>query len=190
MTILNNDQLLKACGGRLTTGDINLLANCARSYTSRPCKTLVEIGSAGGCSTVILARVAQDTGGTLYCIEPQPEGRWYPNIEPYKDSIVHIKGWSPWIDPKLINLPIDFLFIDGNHKTKWVITDYQYWSAFVRVGGIIAFHDWNEARPGTDGFQVKRALDIIMETDADMLEMVMEAPGKADRGSIAFGKLG
>ena len=59
----------------------------------------------------------------------------------------------------------------------------------MKVGGIIVFHDWNQALPGSDGEQIKRAIEIIMETDSEKLELIMEAKGGRDRGSIAFRKL-
>jgi predicted O-methyltransferase YrrM len=202
---INVEQLLKSCGERLTKEDVALLDTCAR-MVARPGMTLMEIGSAGGCSSVILARIAQEHSGKLICVDPQPEARWYNNIQPYENNIILIKGYSPWIDSYTLQAEeilaihadsyefgyryvIDFLLIDGNHKTRWVLVDYHYWFPYVREDSIIVFHDWNEARPGTDGYEVKRAIEIILETDADKLEMVMEAPGKANRGSIAFRKV-
>jgi len=177
--------LMKNCGARLTRGDIDLLDQTARSL--KP-KVLVEIGSAGGCSSVILAQVAKDYGGHLFCIDPKPEGRWWSNIEPYSDQITLIQAYSPWLmlDPVMT---IDFLFIDGDHRTRWILVDYHYWSKFVRIGGIIVFHDWNQALPGSDGEQVRRAINLILETDKDKLEIIMQAKGANDRGSIAFRKL-
>jgi len=177
--------LMKNCGARLTQGDIDLLNETARSI--KP-KVLVEIGSAGGCSSVILAQIAKEFDGRLYSVDPSPEGRWLPNTEPYRQYIMLIKAYSPWVTIDSA-FPIDFLLIDGNHKLRWVLVDYHYWFRFVKVGGIIVFHDWNQALPGSDGEQIKRAIEIIMETDSEKLELIMEAKGGRDRGSIAFRKL-
>jgi len=37
--------------------------------------------------------------------------------------------------------PIDFLFIDGDHRLLGVKRDYELYAKFVRPGGLIAFHD-------------------------------------------------
>lgn len=39
------------------------------------------------------------------------------------------------------DLPIDFLFIDGDHMYNSVKSDFELYSPLVRKGGIIAFHD-------------------------------------------------
>lgn len=53
----------------------------------------------------------------------------------------------------LQNRKIDFLFIDGNHSLRYVTSDYENYSKFVRKGGIIAFHDiYNEKHPGVKQF--------------------------------------
>ena len=180
--------LLKNCGERLTIDDIHLIDTCARMTA---CKKFLEIGSAGGCSTVVLGNIAVEKNSRLYCIDPKLEGRWHKNTEAYHSHITWIEAYSPWIDvPANIAIPIDFILIDGLHKTRWMLVDYHYFFPYVTLGGIIVFHDWNQALPSTDGWEVKRALEIIMETDADKLELVMEAPGKSNRGSIAFRKVG
>lgn len=37
--------------------------------------------------------------------------------------------------------PIDFLFIDGDHSYEGVSRDFELYSALVRPGGLVAFHD-------------------------------------------------
>ena len=44
--------------------------------------------------------------------------------------------------------PYDFLFIDGDHTREGVRKDYEMYAPLIRVGGIVAFHDWGyEAGP-------------------------------------------
>jgi predicted O-methyltransferase YrrM len=37
--------------------------------------------------------------------------------------------------------PVDFLFIDGDHSHEGVSRDFELYSALVRPGGLVAFHD-------------------------------------------------
>jgi predicted O-methyltransferase YrrM len=60
--------------------------------------------------------------------------------------------------------PVDFLFIDGDHSYEGVSRDFELYSALVRPGGLVAFHDvaprvsagtgvpqfWNEFRETHD----------------------------------------
>jgi predicted O-methyltransferase YrrM len=38
-------------------------------------------------------------------------------------------------------IPVDFLFIDGDHRYEGVRQDFQLYSPLVRPGGLVAFHD-------------------------------------------------
>jgi len=178
-------EMLQRCGTRLTTEDVALLWTTASEIEA---KNIVEIGSAGGCSTMVLGEIARHYGGHLYCIDPGPEGRWYSNIE-WKNLtswVTLIKEKSPWVDPSKVSTPIDYLFIDGDHRVRWVLMDYHYWFPFVRVGGRITFHDWND---GPDGAQIKEAVDQILDTDSEALKLVAEAKSSSNRGSISFEKM-
>jgi predicted O-methyltransferase YrrM len=66
-------------------------------------------------------------------------------------NILQIIGDStkiPW------NIPIDAIFIDGNHDYEFVKSDFERFSPFLKKGGVILFHDAN-----WDG--VKQLLDEI-----------------------------
>ena len=41
----------------------------------------------------------------------------------------------------LDGVPVDFLFIDGDHSYQGVRQDFESYSPFVRPGGLVAFHD-------------------------------------------------
>jgi hypothetical protein len=134
---------------------------------------------------MILGLVAKETGGHVYSIEPAPKQKWRVNIdelglEPYVTSIF---AESPWISPNKVALPIDYLFIDGDHRTRWVLVDYHYWIPFVRPRGLVAFHDWTGAR--NVGQWVQRAVGIILETDPLIEVAKFEW---RDRGIIVFRK--
>lgn len=46
---------------------------------------------------------------------------------------------------------LDFVYIDGNHEFKYVWEDIVEWTKKVRVGGIVAGHDYYHARSGNTG---------------------------------------
>ena len=181
--------ILNSCGGRLSSVDASIIFNTALSIEA---KTIVEIGSMDGCSAMVFGHVLQQTGGHLYCIEPNPKTRWKANMDRLglADYATSIMRSSPWINPTDVGftpgpMPIDYLLIDGDHRTRWTIVDYHYWEPYVRQGGMIAFHDWTGGK-GV-GAMVQRAVGIILEDDEDGLEEVARNEAR-DRGIIVFRK--
>ena len=63
-----------------------------------------------------------------------------------RDKVSHLVGGQP----------IDFLFIDGDHRYAGVKADYELYAPLVRKGGIIAFHDIrpNPEVPSVEVFQL------------------------------------
>jgi hypothetical protein len=44
---------------------------------------------------------------------------------------------------RMLGIKIDFLFIDANHTEEAVFEDLAMWTPLVRLGGLIAGHDWD-----------------------------------------------
>lgn len=175
-------EILTNCSGRLTLKDAKLLYNTARFVQP---KNMLEIGCMDGCSTMVLGEVAREFNAHLYCIEPSVTGKWLLNVKNRNIArfITLIWGACPWVSYDLVKKPIDYLFIDGNHRSRWAIVDYHYWEPFVRQGGLIAFHDWSGIKQV--GMWIRRAVEIIMEDDP--LEQVEIVTG-GGRGLAVFRK--
>jgi predicted O-methyltransferase YrrM len=45
------------------------------------------------------------------------------------------------------SLPVDLVFVDGDHLEPGVLLDWESWHAFVVPGGHVLFHDAREGRP-------------------------------------------
>ena len=43
--------------------------------------------------------------------------------------------------PKVLENPIDFLFIDGDHSYSGLSGDWEAWSPLIAIGGLVALHD-------------------------------------------------
>lgn len=168
---------------KLSLKDCQLLHQFAQEI--KP-KILVEIGSADGVSSLLLGIIARDNVGHLYCVEPHPTQRWWNNIKEYKllSWITLIRAQSPWVNFLLYtHEKIDFLFIDGDHRLRWVLIDYHYWFPFVKVGGYIAFHDVHEKK------EVNQAINIILQNDKDKLEQIGITTNTTKKGVIIFKKI-
>jgi len=182
---------------RITIPDLELLQRCCDLCRA---KTIVEIGSADGGSSIVLGLKAQERQGHLTCIEPKPKGCMKNNMARYglDDCYTIIAKASPWVPLDLLPKQIDLLFIDGCHELRWVLADYHYFEPLVREGGIIIFHDTSGncaedkrrpeyKSPGYTGL-VARAIQIVMETDRDKL-ITVDRSDAPQGGAIAFKKI-
>jgi predicted O-methyltransferase YrrM len=112
--------------------------------------TVVEIGVAEGVSAFAL-RHGMAPQGTLYLIDPFHFSK-HRMMNFTKRTAHRLVGQFPrgrvaWIEKFSFDavpewgLPIDLLFIDGDHSEEGVGRDWTEWSRFVVPGGIVIFHD-------------------------------------------------
>jgi len=167
-------QVIKDTNGRIAKVDLELLQRacdyCQAAY-------ILEIGSADGGSSIVLAAKAKERAGHLFCVGPRPRQRMKDNMVKYgvQDHYTIIPMASPWVPPDVVPDNLDLLFIDGHHELRWCLCDYHYWAPKVREGGVIVFHDFcggsaEDHRQKYFGQKdyvslVARAVDIILETD-------------------------
>lgn len=60
----------------------------------------------------------------------------------------------------------DFVFLDDDHSYEGVMASIRAWWPKVRIGGILAGHDYNHPRNNRNAFGVNRAVDgFAEETD-------------------------
>lgn len=71
------------------------------------------------------------------------------------------------------NRPIDFLFIDGDHRYDGVRRDYELYAELVRPGGLIAFHDIRVSSRD-QSIQVYRLWDEIKASGKQVEEIIHE----------------
>jgi len=118
-------------------------------------KVAVEIGSARGKSACYVAQALKENGlGKLFAIDPHTRTNWNDedsvdtlgemrrNLKALKlDKRVEIiretseRAAARWM------LPIDLLFIDGDHSYDGVKRDWELFSPYVSRFGLVIFHD-------------------------------------------------
>jgi predicted O-methyltransferase YrrM len=123
---------------------------------TRPPRTVLEIGTAHGGTLFLLAQVAQpdaliisvdlphgDFGGgytasreNLYRAFARPSQRLA-----LLRSDSHRPSTLEAVRNLFGDLPVDVLFIDGDHTFEGVRRDYEMYSTLVGSDGLIAFHD-------------------------------------------------
>lgn len=184
---LDFEDMVNRSGGNISVRDAEILYETAMAIRA---KDILEVGSREGGSSMVLGTVAKACAGHLTCIDPVFPLKWERNMidADLRKIAMAVEMSSPWTANLYETLSshddtIDYLFIDGDHRTRWILADYHYWEPLVRVGGRIAFHDWT----GKNGVavQVQRAVSVILETD-DLREVIRHEA--TDRGIIVFEK--
>ncbi len=140
-----------------------------------------EIGVDNGFYSEVLCQ--QNPNLKLHCIDPWKVYSKYEDIreeriftkrfehtkkllEPYNCNIIRksstgaLKDFAP--------RSLDFVYIDGNHTFDYVTEDLRGWSKIVKVGGIIAGHDYKGRRKGATPLGrmelgVGKAVDMYVE---------------------------
>lgn len=138
----------------LDNAEVPLLSKYAQRATS----SVAEIGSAyGGSSALFLSCI--DEAVTLYSIDPfiqdsmgqlhATKEKCQKNVEKVLTTLqkeTKLKQWVLYNDfsyniVKKWKVPLDMIFIDGDHTYEAVRQDFEDWYPFVKKGGYILFHD-------------------------------------------------
>jgi predicted O-methyltransferase YrrM len=183
-----------------------LFAAATHVVAGQRARTLVEVGSYQGRSTVVLGSVlrALSPQSRLYAIDPH-EGtvgradrrlsRGTPTFDAFMANI-SAAGVSEHIEPVRSlsyetewDRPIDLLFVDGLHDRLNVERDYRHFAGFLAPGAIVLFHDYASYYPGVVEFVDHLVAHEGWEIAAHAASLVMlcrpSAPVQGDRCTIA-----
>jgi hypothetical protein len=144
------------------TGEAELLKRLASEA-----HTAVEIGVYEGASAAVIAQ-ALPRGAELHLIDPfglQPTSlrQGQRGVEWASRRVVARAAAGRGVKPvwhvaysqdagATWKTPIDFLFIDGDHREAGVRSDWELFSPHVVPGGLVAFHDSREGSEDGGGW--------------------------------------
>ena len=140
----------------------------------------VEVGSWFGRSTAYLATEIANSGKNirLYAVDTwkgaasdaagmahtvaQHGGSvkevFLANIKPVHDYVVPVEKTSSEAAATFENKSLDFVFIDADHFYESVVADIKAWLPKVKPGGVLAGHDYLNAR----GYGVIQAVNELL----------------------------
>jgi predicted O-methyltransferase YrrM len=145
----------------LYTGMLDLLLTLKGTLSSPTPKTMIEIGSYMGESTMMFAAVG--LFDTIHSIEPHSGSEefnklygysWEDVKKEYKintryfDNIIHHQDYSHNVVDMFEDNSIDFIYIDAEHTYESVKRDLELYLPKLKRGGTIGGHDYHEVWPG------------------------------------------
>lgn len=126
-------------------------------------KRVVEVGVYEGSSAVVLVN-ALPAEAELHLVEPFGGGPWPGVMNPADEgaamAVVRraVRGrggprvsWHVGFSEQVAagwSAPADLVFVDGDHSEEACRLDWELWHRFVEPGGVVAFHDAREGKPG------------------------------------------
>lgn len=139
-----------------------------------------KIGAEIGVEKGIYAKILCENNPKLhlFCIDPWKPYSGYRDIiskhrfdSLYKETKKRLKGLNCKIVKKFsmdaVNdfkpRSLDFVYIDANHKLRYVIDDITEWAPRVRPGGIVSGHDYRKAKQPKYNRHVVEAVNVYMK---------------------------
>jgi len=134
-------------------------------------KTVFEIGTYKGATTSNIAyNLMKDA--KIYTLDLLPfldftPGELFKNDTNISNAIVQLYGNSTQFDFKPYYEKVDVMFIDGNHRYDYVISDSENALQCVRQNGYIVWDDFSQIYPGT----MKAVSDICIKYDLQLIHI-------------------
>lgn len=147
--------IVNSIEGWLSTNEAILLFNLAKSCDGKG--VIVEIGSWKGKSTICLG-LGSRSGGNLkiYAVDPHrgnsEHNKGFGKFDTFNDFLCNLKTqhlddivvplrFTSTEASKIMEEPVQLIFIDGAHEYDMVKLDFEVWFPKLIVGGVMAFHD-------------------------------------------------
>jgi SAM-dependent methyltransferase len=170
--VIHDWKFPREVAGWLTEAEGRRLAELAKD------KTVLEIGSFHGLSTICMAQAA----AKVVCIDPC-DGRATPRVGDTEDAFLAnvtrfgvagkvrlYVGTTEEIAPTLEDKSFDLVFIDGDHSRAAVKRDIAEALRLLAPGGLLAFHDYNSRQDPDVTVAVNQLLtagaELVSETDS------------------------
>lgn len=148
-----------------------------KDFGNQPRVTL-EIGALYGASSVyILEKFCKKRGSHHYIMDINTNNYLEKNLAPYDKKVTFIRGESSdafrnFKHKEKTKEFLDFVHIDGNHMSKYVLEDAVNAFYYLKNGGYMVFDDYGggheqelhlQVRTGADGFfhGYRKYLEII-----------------------------
>ena len=188
------EELQKAFGF-ISMAELHYLQELARGIKQSPVVVL-NIGAGPGTSGVGFAESREDL--ILHTCDMSDKSNPHGCLESERDWMKRAGQWHRWektwfqhhmsshdlddIWAKLTNfLTIDLLFIDGDHTPKGCAEDIYGFFPYVRMGGLIAVHDYDKINvPLPPGVTERKVIDGVTKAVNESLPEIAKYYGRVE----------
>ena len=138
----------------------------------------LEIGALyGGSSVYIIEEFCKIEGSHHYIMDINTNEYIETNIYPYGDKVTYLKGESADSFKQFQHLGktkefLDFVYIDGNHTSKYVLEDAVNAFYCLKNNGIMVFDDFGGSLEQEPHMQVKTAVDSFINSYHKYLNVI------------------
>ena len=138
----------------------------------------LEIGALyGGSSVYILEEFCKMEGSHHYIMDINSNEYIEVNLYPYRDKVTYLKGESADHFKQFEHFGeskefLDFVYIDGNHTSKYVLEDAINSFYCLKNNGIMIFDDFGGGLEQEPHLQVKTAVDSFINSYHKYLNVV------------------
>lgn len=89
----------------------------------------------------------------------------HQRLSPYKNCTM-IRRTSMDAVADFENAALDFVYIDGDHRFRYIAEDISEWYQKIKPGGVISGHDYFVTHPGANNVicQVEKVVDAFVDT--------------------------
>lgn len=163
--------------------------NVLSSYKGIPGLKFLEIGSFTGDSAVyMLENILTSESSRLTCVDTwagslehagelqehftmgEVEKRFDERMKPFTGKFFKNKSTSTDFLIKNRDVIYDFIYIDGDHTANTVLSDAVLSWDLLKVGGIMAFDDYEWSHPDGDLYAPRKAIDSFLNVHGPYLE--------------------
>jgi len=117
------------------------------SLSSEDRRRVVEIGSYRGISTEAFAMTCDSVIAVDSFLWPEVYNEFYARTH-YYPHVQAIRGYSTAVAENFPDEYFDLVYVDAGHSHEEVVADIRAWRSKVRLGGVIAGHDFHHTLPG------------------------------------------
>ena len=148
---------------------IETWGNFLKPLETKP-NVCLEIGALyGGSSIYILDKFCNLEGSHHYIMDINKDGYLVNNLKPYENKFTYLinesaDSFKTFQHNGLNKEFLDFVYIDGNHMSKYVLEDAVNSFYCLKDGGIMVFDDFGGGWEQEKHMQVKTAVESFIHS--------------------------
>ena len=127
----------------------------------------LEIGTADGASAALMHDALKSREISVYSVDKAPSSKAISLLKDTRVKVIKSDSGelaARWAD--VDGRPLDFLFIDGDHRLEGVYRDFFGWLPYMRENGLVLFHDVDPpARGGVAHLGVRVLVEVLLKQE-------------------------